>query len=80
MAGSEPDLDIETAAALVMLHERHPNAALGSGKPLRGFPERPVPTRVRSWSPKLGERECGDHDASRGCFGESKLLGDLFGV
>jgi hypothetical protein len=55
MAGSEPDLDIETAAALVMLHDRHPNAALGAGEPFWGFLERPVPTRVRSWSPKLGE-------------------------
>jgi hypothetical protein len=80
MAGSEPDLDIGTAAALVMRPERHPGAALGSGEPFRGFLERPVPPRVRSWSPKLGERECGDHDASRGCFGESKPLGDLFGV
>jgi hypothetical protein len=54
MAGSQPDDDIETAA-LVMLHERHPDAALGGGEPFWGFLERSVPTRVRSCSPKLGE-------------------------
>jgi hypothetical protein len=56
MAGSEPDHGIETAAAMVMLHERHPDAALGGGEPFWRYLERPVPTRVRSCSPKLGER------------------------
>jgi hypothetical protein len=56
MAGSEPDHDIETAAAMVMLRDRHPDAALGGGEPFWRFLERPVPTRVRSCSPKPGER------------------------